>query len=278
MKKPGISPLPHNLRESNMSTIANVFTPDHAVGDVTVPDRSTSEMSPRTKARLGGALFLATIITGIIAEGFLSGRLIVAGDAAATARNIVANQAVVRAAFAIYMIEMACQTAMVAVMYDLLMPVDRSVARTAAVFGFIGCGIKILARLFFYAPLFVLGGSSYLSAFDPKQLEAIAYLLIRVNNQAAGMALFFFGVHTLMEGYLMVRATFLPRVLGVLALIGGAGWIAFIYPPLGHNFFFPIALIGLVGSFVTIGWLLVRGVDERKWHEMATGSSSSIWC
>jgi len=97
-----------------------------------------------------------------------------------------------------------------------------------------------------------------------------------MNEQAAGMALVFFGVNTLMEGYLMVRSTFLPRGLGVLALIGGAGWMAFIYPPFASNFFLPIALIGLIGSFATIGWLLVRGVDEGRWYETATGSSSSI--
>jgi hypothetical protein len=260
-----------------MSTIAKAFPYDNALGDVAAPAPLTKEMSPKTKARLGGALFLATIIGGVVAQGFMSDRLVVTGDAAATARNIVANQSLIRAAFAIFMIEMACQTATTAVMYDLLMPVDRSLARTAAVFGYIGSGIKTLARLFFYAPLFVLGGSSYLSAFDSKQLEAIAYLLIRINGQGAGIALIFFGVSTVLTGYLMFRATFLPRVLGVLSLIGGAGWLAFVYPPLGNKLFLPIALFALIGCVVTIGWLLVRGVDEKKWYEMAAASSSSIW-
>lgn len=238
---------------------------------------STREMSPRTKARLGGALFLATIITGVFAQGFLSDRLIVAGDAAATARNIVANQSVVRAAFTIFMVEMSCQIAFVAVLYDLLKPVDPGVARAAAVFGYIGSGIKILSRLFFYAPLFVLSGSSALSGFEPRQLESIAYLLIRINDQGAGMALIFLGVNTLLNGYLMLRATFLPRVLGVLGLISGVGWLAFVYPPLGSKLFLPLALFALIGSAVTIGWLLVRGVDEKKWYEMAAGSATSVW-
>ena len=158
-------------------------------------------------------------------------------------------------------------------MYDLLMPVDRSLARTAAVFGYVGSGIKAMARLFFYAPLFVLGGASYLSAFDAKQLEAVAYLLIRINAQGTQIALIFFGVSTVMTGYLMFRATFLPRVLGVLSLIGGAGWLAFVYPPLGNTLFLPIALFALFGCAVTIGWLLFRGVDEKKWYEMAAAPS-----
>jgi hypothetical protein len=129
-------------------------------------------MSPRTKARLAGALFLTTIIGGIVAQEGLAGGLIVGGDAAATANNIMAHQSLFRAAFAVYMVEMSCQVAMVAVFYDLFMPVDHSIARASAAFGYIGCGIKALSRLFMYAPLFVLGGSSYLSVFDPKQLQA----------------------------------------------------------------------------------------------------------
>jgi hypothetical protein len=260
-----------------MSAIGTLVTPGRALGDVVVPARRSIERSPRVMARWGGALFLATIVGGVVAQSLLSDRLVVVGDAAATARNIVANQDLVRAAFAIFMIEMACQIATTAVMYELLVPVDRGLARTAAVFGYVGCGVKILSRVFLYAPLFVLGGSSYLSAFSPNQLEAIAYLLIRINNQGAGTACVFFGVSTMMVGYLMLRASFLPRLLGVLGLVGGAGWLAFLYPPLGNSLFVPIALVALIGSAVKVGWLLARGVDERKWHEMAAASASSVW-
>jgi hypothetical protein len=226
-------------------------------------------MSPKAKARLAGALFLATIVGGIVAQGVIADRLVVTGDAAATARNFVASPTLIRVAFAIFMVEMACQTWTTAAMYDVLMPVDRSLARAMAAFGYVGSGIKAMARLFFYAPLFVLGGAPYLSAFDAKQLEALAYLLIRINAQGTQIALVFFGVGTLMTGYLMFRATFLPRVLGVLSLIGGAGWLTFVYPPLGNRLFLPIALYALIVSAATIGWLLIRGVDENRWYEMA---------
>jgi hypothetical protein len=260
-----------------MSAIGTLVTPDRAFGDAVVPAQRSTEMSPRAMARWSGALLLATIVGGVVAQGFLVDRLVVAGDAAGTARNFVANPNVVRMAFAIFMIEMACQIATTAVTYELLMPVDRTLARTAAVFGYMGSGIKILSRVLFYAPLFVLGSSSYLSAFSPKQLETIAYLLIRINGLGAGTACIFFGVSSVMVGYLMLRASFLPRALGVLGIIGGAGWLAFLYPPLGSSLFTPIALLALLGCAVTIGWLLVRGVDERRWHETAAASASSIW-
>ena len=229
-------------------------------------------MSPTTKARLAGVFFLATIVGGIIAQVFIGDRLIVTGDAAATARNIVANPNLIRVAYAIFMIEMVCQTATTALLYELLAPVNHSLASSMAAFGYIGSGIKAMARIFFYAPLFVLGGASYFSALDARQLDALAYLLIRINVQGTEVALIFLGVSTLLSGYLIYRATFLPRALGILGLIGGALWLTFVYPPLGNALFMPTALFALLGCVVTIGWLLVRGVDEMKWHEMAASS------
>ena len=261
-----------------MSTMAKPFPYDNALGSATTPTSLTKEMSPKAKARLGGALLLVTIVGGIVAQAVLSDQmLIVTGDAAATARNIIANPNLLRTAYAIFMIEMACQVANIAVMYDLLKPVDHSLARAAAVFGYVGAGIKTLARLFFYAPLFVLGGASYLAAFDAKQLEALAYLLIRIQSQGTQIALIFFGVSTLITGYLTLRSTFLPRFMGILSLIGGAGWLTYVYPPLGNKLFMPVVLWALISCAITIGWLLIRGVDEKKWHAMATASSSSIW-
>ena len=98
-----------------MSTIAKAFAYDNTLAGAAVPAPRTNEMSPKAKARLSGALFLATIVGGIIAQGFIGDRLVVTGDAAATARNILANPTLIRVAYAIFMIEMACQTATTAV-------------------------------------------------------------------------------------------------------------------------------------------------------------------
>ena len=261
-----------------MATMAKPLAYDSTLDDVAGRATAKKEMTPTTKARLAAALLLLTIIGGVVAQAFISDRLvIVTGDAAATARNIRANPNFVRIAYAIFMIEMAFQIGNIALMYDLLKPVDRSIARAAAVFGFVGAGIKTLARLFFYAPLFVLGSAPYFAAFDAKQLEALAYLLIRIQAQGTQIALIFLGVSTLLTGYLTLRSTFLPRVLGIVSLIGGAGWLTYVYPPLGNRLFMPLILFALVGCALSIGWLLVRGVDEKKWYAMAEASSASTW-
>jgi hypothetical protein len=236
-----------------------------------------NEMSPRTKARLAGAFFLVTILTGVFAQGFISARLIVPGDAAATANNILSHDGLFRLGFAVYMIEMVCQIIMTVLIYDLLKPVNRSVSLLAAVLGLVGCGIKTFSRLFYFAPLLVLGGTHYLSVFSGEQLNAVALLFLRVNDIGAGIALVFFGFYAILKGYLVIRSTFLPRVLGWLAVLGGVGWLAFLSPPFGERVFSVIAVVGIIGALANIGWLLVFGVNEQHWREQASVAEASIW-
>jgi uncharacterized protein DUF4386 len=160
-----------------------------------------------------------------------------------------------------------------ALFYILLKPVSRNVALLALVFSLIGCTIKTLSRLFYIAPLLVLGNSHYLSVFSTEQLQAMALLLLNVNDQAAGMALAFFGISTFLNGYLVFQSTFLPRILGVLSMLGGLGWLTFIYPPLGNQLFLYILLLGLVGSASQIVWLLAKGVNVGQWQKRALESA-----
>ena len=227
------------------------------------------ETSPRLKARITGAFYLLTIVTGIFAQGFVSVRLVVDGDAPATAANILAHRGLFQLGYAVYLIEMACQIAMTALFYDLLKPAGRSVSLLAAFFGFAGCVIKTFSRVFFIVPLFILGGAHSLTAFSAEQLQALALLFLKVNDRGAAMALVFFGFYALLTGYLIVRSTFLPRILGVVSVLGGLGWLTFLYLPLGYRLFPYIAVVGLLGAASLLLWLLVFGVNEQRWKDQA---------
>ena len=235
------------------------------------------ESSPSTRARITAAFYVIVIAGGIIAQVVIADRLIAYGDAAKTVANILANTTLYRLAFTIFMIEMVAQFAMTAMFYDLLKPVNRSVARMSAIFGFAGCGIKMMARLFFYAPLIVLGGASYFSVFESAQLGALTLLLIRINDQGAAIVVVFFGFEKVLHGLLVFNSGFLPRVLGVISMIAGVGWLTYLWPPLGSRLLMFIALVAIVGVIAMVGWLFIRGVDDEKWRERAALAASSIW-
>jgi hypothetical protein len=237
-----------------------------------------SETSPSTRGRILAALYLSVILGGIIAQVFIADRLIVRNDAATTAANIIANRSLYRLAFTIFMIEMAAQVVVSILWYDLLKPVNRSIARLAAVFGLTASGIKTMARVFFYAPLILLSGATYLSGgMTTAQVEALAFVFLRINSQAAAVALIFFGFETLLRGWLVFKSEFLPRFLGVISMIGGLGWLTYLWPPLGSQTFMYVALFAIVSVLATAGWLFIRGVDDAKWRERAALATNSIW-
>lgn len=236
-----------------------------------------AETSPSTRGRILAALYLFVIVAGITAQALIADRLVVSDDAAQTAANIIANKSLYRLAFTIFMLEMVAQASVSAMFYDLMKPVNRSAARIAAIIGLTGCGIKTMARLFFYAPLILLGGASYLSAIEPSQLQALSLAFIKINNQGAAIGIIFFGFDGLIRGWLVFKSEFLPRTLGVLSMVAGLGWLTFLWPPLGSQAFVGVALFAIAGVIATTGWLFFRGVDDVKWRARAALAATSIW-
>jgi len=213
-------------------------------------------MSPKAMARLAGLLTLITIAGGVVAQGIISARFLDGADIAGTAARIAANKDLFRLGYLIYMIEMIAQVGMSLVFYDLLKPVSRPLARAALGFMLVGTTIKTFSRVFYYSAAVLTGQS----------LEAALPVLLAVNDYGPAMALLFFGLGTLIKGWVMFRASYFPRFLGVLSMIGGIGWLAFLWPPAGLRFFPFIALVALVGSVAVIGWLLVKGLDEERFR------------
>ena len=244
---------------------------NHSGGLVVMLDMKTQ--SPRLLARLAGVFFLLTIVGGIVAQGLISNRLINHADAVATANNILANREMFQIAFTIYLIEMACQLATTVLLYRLLRPVNRTLASLMLAFEFMAIVIKTFARVFYITPLWVLDGPAALGGMDTSQLQSMAMLLFRLDNYGAQTALAFFGFSGIAAGYLVFRSTYLPRWLGVIGMIGGLGWLTFIYPPLGRNAFMFVVIFALLGSAAKIFWLIVFGVDEEKFRavEAANG-------
>lgn len=232
--------------------------------------RCIADMSPRFSARMTGLFYLLTMVAGIFAQGVVSNRLIISGDASSTAMNILSHRTLFQWGFTVYLIEMVCQVVFTALFYELLKPVSRNISLVAAFIGLAGCSIKTVSRIFYIAPLFVLGGARYLTVFDQRQLHALVFLLLRINDQGAGIALAFFGFYALITGWLIFRSIFLPRVLGIWSMLAGLAWLTFLSPTLGYRLFLYIAPLAFLGAIALILWLLAVGVNEQRWIEQAT--------
>ena len=237
------------------------------------------EASPLVMARVAGGLWLLCIVAGI--GGFIAGSpLIVANDAAATARNILANESLFRLGFAADLISGLSYLGATVFLYYVLKPVSKSLSLLAAFFGLAGVAIGGIAWVSHLAPLVLLHGDQYLSAFTTTQLQAMSIIALKLQMQVFSIAMVFFGVQCFVIGYLILRSTFLPRILGILLGIGGLSYVIvcfanFLLPLLGARltpFIFAAAFIG-EGSLAV--WLLVKGVNVQRWKEEARAAEGS---
>jgi hypothetical protein len=235
------------------------------------------DTSPSKRGRILAAFYLFLIVAGISAQAIITDRLVVSTDATKTASNIIANKSLYRLGYMLFMLEMVAQVVVSMMFYDLLKPVNRSVARLSAILGFTGCGIKTMARLFYYAPLILLSGASYLSALQPGQAEALSLVLIKLNYQGAAIGIIFFAFEVVLRGWLWYNSGFLPRFLGVLWIVSGLGWLTYLWPPLGSQAFVVVALFAIATIIATSGWLFFPGVDDAKWRARASLALASEW-
>ncbi|MEO8227570.1 MAG: DUF4386 domain-containing protein [Gemmatimonadota bacterium] len=245
---------------------------------MSIPGQTASlrDAAPHNKARLAGVLYLFLIILAGVGNSVES-RLIILGDAAATATNILAHADLLRLGWAAYLVEMGLNIVLTALIYDLFKPVDRSLARLAVLFGIVAITIKTFSRFFLIAPLFLLGDTGTLSALAAPERASLALSFLHVNALGAGLAMVFFGFYSIVSGYLIVRSTFMPRVLGAFGLVAGLGWLLFLWMPLGLRFGGYVAGFALLGAVLKIGWFLIRGVDDGRWREQERVAATSIW-
>jgi hypothetical protein len=226
-----------------------------------------SETSPRFTARTAGLCWLMTIVTSTFAM-MVGGKIIISGDAAATAANLLAHEALFRSGTAASLIATACYIAATLLVYHLLKPVSRSVSLLAAFFGLVGCAVGALSCLFDLVPFVLLKGGPYLSVFTVEQLQALALLFLKIRVQANdNIGLVFFGLHCFFVGCLILRSTFLPRLIGALMVIAGLSWLTFLSPPIAQSLAPYNMMPGGIGELSLTLWLIVKGVNVPKWKE-----------
>ena len=231
-----------------------------------------SAISPQRYARIGGVLYLIIIAAGMIDELFVRGALVVSGDAAATAHNILASRYLWRAGIAGDLLMHVCDVGLMVVIYVLLRPVNRNLAMLAILLNLVQTAVLVADQLNLVLPLFLLADARYLKAFTPEQLQALSYLAIRLHDYGFAFGLIFFGFECLVVGYLIARSRYLPRTIGVLMQIAGVCYLVnsfamLLYPPIGSKLFPVIMLPPFVAESSLALWLLFKGVNLARWQD-----------
>jgi hypothetical protein len=232
----------------------------------------TMETSPQVYARIGGVLYLMVIALGLFAEGFVSNKLIVSGDATATPHNIMASLSLWRIGVAANMTVPLCAVPLLLIEYLLLRPVSKNLVLLAVFFNLVSLAVEAVSKLFLLAVLPPLGNAHYLTAFEPQQLQALAYLALKSHDVGFNIALIFFGCTCIINGYLIFKSRYLPRLVGILMQIAGACYLtacfAALFTPTFYDLISPAILIpSFIGESSYCLWLLVKGVDVPKWIE-----------
>ena len=228
-----------------------------------------SRSSVQTYARVAGLLFLVSILAGGFGEAYAPSQLIVSADAAATARNIRALDELFRISFLSYLVEAVCDLSLALIFYVLLRPVSHGLALLSAFFGIISTTLFAVSEVFYFAgPTLLLHGASYLKAFSPDQLNAMALLSFHLFGYSSGMFAAFYGIGWVLRAVLIIRSGYLPSLIGVLLLLGGLAFIArnialVLAPSFGSGYFLWILMPGVL---LLALWLLVRGVNVSKWE------------
>jgi len=225
--------------------------------------------TPLATSRAAGVLYLLNITTILVAVSLFRG-IMVSNDASASATRLVGHEARFHLAIALELVSTASSVGVAGLLYTLLKPVSENLSLIAAFFRLLACGIAVVGYGLQVAPLQILTDIHRGSGFTSDQLQALALVAYRLHGPLSDMVIVFFGFHFVLIAMLILRSTLLPRALGVLVGLAGAGALTMLMPPLGRSLFPYFVGVGFAAEVSLALWLAFRGVDLRDWPELSS--------
>jgi hypothetical protein len=219
-----------------------------------------ADISLRQAAIVAGVGLLIMTILAPFAEFFVRQSLIVPGDAATTANNIMANELLFRIAICSYLIVAILDVVVAWALYVLLKPVNKSLSLLAAWFRLVYAAILGIALHNLFSVLLLLSGADYLTVFATDQLHTQVMLFLNAFSYGWDIGIVFFGLHLFVLGYLVFKSGYIPRILGVLLIVAPLGYLIdsfgkFLLP----NYDATIAMVTFIGELLFMFWLLFKG-------------------
>jgi hypothetical protein len=239
------------------------------------------DVSPRAQARIAGVLYIVTGTTALVGEMLVRGKLIVRGDPAATAMNILSHASLWRAGGVADLVAAAGDATLALLFFVLFAGVSRPLALLAAFFRLTHVALLAMITLLHFAPLVYLSTATPLTGMSTQQLQAQAFAFIRLHSIGYNIALFFFGFTCIVLGYLISRSSFLPRVIGVWVTVAGVAYVLnsavhLLAPVYGALFFRYVLVPCALGELALVVWLLVFGLNEQQWKSQVWAPGATL--
>jgi hypothetical protein len=224
--------------------------------------------SPKRLARIAGLLYLIVGIFGGFAAGYATPKVYVAGDAATTAANVLADSGLVRFSVIADLVQATVFVFLALVLYVLLKDVNKNTARAMLILVSIATTVMCLNEVFQFSALRVVGDGSYVTAFGAAGSNALVMLLMDMHHYGFLIAQIFFGLWLVPLGYLTYKSGMFPKALGVVLIVGGIAYLvdmlaAFLLPDLGKQIHAFLAIPPTIAEVWMLGYLLVKGVKVR---------------
>ena len=230
-------------------------------------------------ARLAGFLILLIAVLTLFSILYLPSTFIVPGDAAATASNILASDGLFRLGIVVDSVVVLLEIVVIAILYVLLRPVNRTLALVAAFARLamtVVMGVNVFNNL---GVLLLLSDAAYLTVFDPDQLHALVLLFLNLHESGVYIWQVFFGLHWVAVGYLVFKSGYFPRILGILLIVTCLGYLVdslgILFPGSEAVSIVSSVLLpaGVIGELSFTFWLLIKGVNAEQWEIRARKSA-----
>ena len=225
------------------------------------------DQSPRKTARMAGLFYLIFILTTVLAT-YVRSRIIVSGDAAATANNIMGSELFFRIGFVTELVSAVFFVLAAWALYVLLKPVNKNLALLFLLLNLGGVAVECINALNLFAAIQLLSGVNYLNVFQTGQLQAMAMSSLNSYTNGFLITQIFFSAWLLPLGYLVYKSRFLPKFLGLLLILdffGNLSWFlqGFLLPDYGI-LAYPGNAISFIAEISLTAWLLIMAVKDTE--------------
>lgn len=231
--------------------------------------------SIQTTAKITAVLILVMAVIAPFSILYIPATLVVPGDAATTAQNIMASEGLFRLGLVGDSLVFLIELAVTVLLYRLLKPVSKTLSLIAAFSRLSMVVIQGINLLNHFVVLLLLSGATYLAVFAPNQLQALVLLFLNAHAMVVLIWGLFFGLHLLVSGYLVYKSGYISKIPGVLLIIAGFCYLiqsfGLILLPQNSALFTSIGSLSLIEVALPL-WLLIKGINVDQWNKRESAS------